>query len=48
MTRLDILKRDRDALVGLHVRLADMSAKEYNALVHAMWRIDREIGELNA
>lgn len=39
------LTRQREALSGLFIRLANPSAAEYNALVKAMWRIDREIWE---
>jgi hypothetical protein len=41
------LERDRKALSNLHVRLTDKTADEYNALVHAIWNIDRLIRELN-
>jgi len=45
MNRLDIAKRDRAALSGLFNRLRNMSPVEYNALIHAIWRLDREINE---
>lgn len=41
------LSAQRGALAGLHSRLDDMSAKEYNALIKAIWRIDREIWEMS-
>jgi hypothetical protein len=44
---VDRLRRDREALTGLFVRLLNPSAAEYNALVKAMWRIDREIREVD-
>lgn len=46
MTRLEILNRDREALAGLHARLVNPSRAEYNALVHAIWRIDSELNQL--
>ncbi len=42
---LDRLNRQREALSGLFVRLLNPSAAEYNALVKAIWRLDREIWE---
>jgi hypothetical protein len=39
----DALSKQRRALAGLHARLNDMSPAEYNALVKAIWRLDREI-----
>jgi hypothetical protein len=44
---LSMLNKDREALSGLHARLNDMTQREYNALVHAIWNIDRLIRELN-
>lgn len=41
------LNRERQALTQLHTRLQDMSKEEYNALVHAIWRLDRAIRELD-
>jgi hypothetical protein len=40
------LKRDRAALVGIHNRLTDITPAEYNALIHAVWHIDRLEREL--
>ena len=40
------LQRDRRALTGLHARVTDLSREEYNALVHAIWNIDRLEREL--
>jgi len=37
------LTRDRRALTGIFVALANPTPAEYNALVHAIWRIDREL-----
>lgn len=42
----DTLNRDREALTKLHARLTDMSRDEYNALIHAIWNIDRQLLEL--
>lgn len=42
---LDKAKRDREALAHLHARLTDMSRDEYNALIHAIWKLDRIINE---
>ena len=47
MTTLDKLKRDRVALSGLHVRLTDFRPDEYNALIHAIWKLDSLISQLN-
>ena len=44
--RKEKLNRERAALAGLHARLQSMSKSEYNALVHAIWRLDREINDL--
>ena len=41
------LTRDRAALTDVFVRLTNPSRNEYNALVHAIWRLDREIREVN-
>lgn len=46
MTRLEILERDREALAKLHSSTNYFDHSTYNALVHAIWRIDREIKEL--
>lgn len=46
MTRLEILERDREALAKLHGSTNYFDHSTYNALVHAIWRIDREIKEL--
>jgi hypothetical protein len=47
MPNVDRLRRDRDALTGLFTRLQNMRKDEYNALIHAMWRLDREIREVD-
>ena len=39
------LRRDRDALTSLFVRLTDVTKDEYNALVHAVWALDRKMQE---
>lgn len=46
MERLDILNRDREALSDLFVSLSNLPPAQYNALVHAIWRIDAEIKQL--
>ena len=44
----DLLQKQRDALSGLHIRLyVNLTGPEYNALVKAIWRIDRQLKELN-
>lgn len=43
---IEKLQRDRSALAGLHARLSDLSGAEYNALLHAIWNIDRLESEL--
>ena len=42
---IERLNRDRKALTGLFTRLHDLSKDEYNALIHAMWKLDRMILE---
>lgn len=48
MNRAERLKQDRDALTNIFNRLGDeMLPKEYNAMLHSIWKIDRELGEMN-
>jgi hypothetical protein len=42
----EILERDRKALSHLFGRLDNLSREEYNALVHAIWAIDRDLREV--
>ena len=42
----DSLNAQRKALVGLHARLQNLTTGEYNALIKAVWRIDRQMLEL--
>lgn len=42
----DKLNRDRETLAHLHARLTDMSRDEYNAIIRAIWNIDRQLREL--
>lgn len=41
------LTRDRAALTDVFVRLTNPNPAEYNALVHAIWRLDHEIREMS-
>lgn len=43
---LESLNKRRRALAGLHTRLNDMTQGEYNALIKAIWQLDREIWEV--
>jgi hypothetical protein len=45
---IDKLNRERRALADLHSRLTDLSPAEYNALIHAIWKLDRQINEATA
>jgi hypothetical protein len=40
------LDRDRKALCNIHASVQNLSADEYNALIHAIWSIDRQLREL--
>ncbi len=42
----EILERDRKALSHLFGRLDNLGTEEYNALVHAIWNIDRQLREI--
>lgn len=41
------LDRDRQALCNIHASVQNLSSDEYNALIHAIWSIDRQLRELN-
>jgi hypothetical protein len=43
----EILERDRKALGQLFARLDNLGREEYNALVHAIWSIDKDLEEVN-
>lgn len=40
------LDRDREALCNIHARVQNLSTVEYNALIHSIWGIDRQLREL--
>lgn len=40
------LERDRKALCNIHARVQNLSTEEYNALIHSIWNIDRQLREL--
>lgn len=40
-----VLDRDRKALSEIHARVQNLSTVEYNALIHAIWAIDRQLRE---
>ena len=46
MRSKDTLERDRKALSTIHARVQNLSTEEYNALIHAIWNIDRQLREL--
>jgi hypothetical protein len=46
IARKKTLERDREALSGLHVKFGDLSWGEYNAVLHAIWMIDRELQDM--
>lgn len=41
-----VLDRDRKALCDIHARVQNLTTEEYNALIHAIWAIDRQLREL--
>lgn len=46
MRDIDKLNRDREALCNIHARVQNLSTEEYNALIHSIWAIDRQLREL--
>lgn len=42
----DNLEAQREALVSIHVKVQNLTGPEYNAIVKAIWRIDRHMREM--